>query len=437
MKKRRIFRRVIQILCLVLFFLFQPDFAHSRITIDINSPSIQRLKVAVLDFKYISGGGEKNRFRTTLPAILSNDLELSGYFQCIEKDAFLVEDTTSIDPYRIRFRDWTAIGADLLIYGAYTIIGRLMEVEVRLYDVFSARQIFAKRFVGKVKRHRKIIHRISNEIIKAITGTEGIFLLKIAYVDNSTGYKEIYVSDIDGHNIEQITNDRGISLFPRLSPDGKRLLYCSYKKGGPMLYMKDIISGSEKDISSRKGLNIGASWSPDGKRIALTMSEKDNPDIFIIDLNGNIIERVTNYWGIDVSPVFSPDGTRIAFVSNRSGSPQIYIKELESGLIRRLTFNGRYNTSPSWSKSGRIAYAGMKNGKFDIYTIDPDGSNLRMLTSGPGNNEDPCWSPEGRYLFFSSNRTGKYRIYIMTSNGKNQRKITSGKGEQSSPSVSK
>lgn len=420
----------------ILLFALSSDYAFSRITIDINAPSILRLQVAVLDFKNLSEGKASDKFKRSLPEILSNDLELSGYFKGIEKGAFLVEDSASIDPYRIRFRDWSAIGADLLVYGAYTVIGRLMEVEIRLYDVFSSRQIFAKRFVGKLNRPRAIMHKISNEIIKVITGTEGIFLSKIAYVDNSTGYKEIYISDIDGYNRVRITSDKGINLFPRLSPDGKKILYCSYKGGGPMLYIKDLITGEERPLSSRKGLNIGGAWTPDGKRVALTLSVGDNPDIFIIDLDGNIIERVTSHWGIDVSPSFSPDGSKMAFVSNRSGSPQIYIKELESGLIRRLTFEGKYNTSPSWSRLNRIAYAGMKNGIFNIYTIDPDGKNLMALTDAHGNNEDPCWSPDGRYILFSSNRTGKYRIYIMTANGQNQRRITSGKGDQSSPSIS-
>ena len=138
----------------------------------------------------------------------------------------------------------------------------------------------------------------------------------------------------------------------------------------------------------------------------------------------------------DVSPSLSPDGNKIVFVSNRSGSPQIYVRDLLRGREERLTFEGKYNTSPSWSSLNRIAYAGMTDGKFDIYTMEADGSHLMKLTADQGNNEDPCWSPDGRYIAFASSREGQYHVYIMNANGQNQRRITYGKGDQTSPSWS-
>jgi len=201
-------------------------------------------------------------------------------------------------------------------------------------------------------------------------------------VDNSTGYKEIYLSDYDGHRSIPLTSDRSIALSPRISPDGTKVLYTSYKAGQPKLYLKDLRSGLTRKLSERKGLNIGAAWTPDGSKVALTLSIKGNPDIFLIDLDGRILERLTSHWGIDVSPSFSPDGKKMAFVSNRSGSP-------------RLTFDGNYNTSPSWSRLNRIVYTSMNHGSFDIFTIDPEGGEPRQLTENQGNNEDPCWSPDG------------------------------------------
>ena len=164
------------------------------------------------------------------------------------------------------------------------------------------------------------------------------------------------------------------------------------------------------------------------------MSHNGNPDIFTIDLKGKILKQLVKHWGIDVSPAFSPNGDKIAFVSNRSGSPQIYILDIGSGRVERLTYEGRYNTSPSWSSRNQIAFTSMKEGRFDICTMDAVGGRLRRLTENGGNNEDPCWSPDGRYIMFSSNREGRYHIYIMNANGQNQRRITSKKGEQTSPS---
>ena len=412
-----------------------PAQAFPRIFIDINAPSVVKFKIALSDFLNLTPEQQYPELSPSLPAVISNDLDLSGYFSPIDKQAFLDEDKTAMSVRDIRFRDWTVIGAELLLKGSYACIGNSLEAEVRLFDVYQGKQIMGRRYLGERKDYRRLMHRIGNDVIRLLTGHEGIFTTKLAFVGKASVHKEIYVCDYDGKNVRKVTNDKSIALLPRWSPDGKNLLFTSYRNGkGPALLMKEFSNGSVRSLSSRKGLNIGGCWTPDGSRIALTMSPSGNQDIFIIDRDGKIRERVTDQLGIDVSPAFSPDGTRIAFVSSRSGSPQIYVKELENGREDRLTFEGRYNTSPSWSSTNRIAYVAMNKGNYDIFAIDPDGGGLRRLTGGQGDNEDPCWSPDGRYIVFSSNREGNYHLYMMNSYGRNQRKITYMKGDQTSPS---
>ncbi len=415
-----------------------PTQVFARIFIDINAPSIQRIKIAIPDFRTPPGAKSHPEFAATLPAVVSGDLDLSGYFTPMEKQSFLGGNDGSWHSEGVRLRDWSVIGADLLLEASYSCIGRSLEVEARLYDVFKGRKIFSRRFLGKSKEHRALMHRLSNAIIHALTGQEGMFLSRLAFVGTATGHKEIYLCDVDGKNVRRMTSDNSIALFPRWSPKGDSLLFNSFKEGGAMLYMKNVKSKSVRRMSGRKGLNLGASWAPNGKSAALTLSHGSNPDIYRIDLKGQVIKRLTNHWGIDVSPSFSPDGKKIAFVSNRSGSPQIYVQDLASGKEERLTFEPtlKYNTSPSWSSRNRIAFSGMNNGVFDIFTIGADGGNLRQLTENQGKNEDPCWSPDGRYLIFSSNRKGRYQLYLMNANGQNQRQINASKGEQTSPSWS-
>ncbi|MDB9822766.1 Tol-Pal system beta propeller repeat protein TolB [Deltaproteobacteria bacterium] len=426
--------------CLLGFLLIAqlvlPAEGFGRIFIDINSPSIQKIRIAIPDFKNFSDPEEYPELSAALTGVISNDLDLSGYFIPMDKDSFLDDDGPLLTPENIRFRNWSVIGTEVLLKGGYTCIGRNIVVEIRLYDAFWGRQILGKRFLGKIDTYRTLMHSIGNEILFTLTGYDGMFLSKFAFVNNSTGNKEIYLCDFDGHNVEPITSDKSITLLPRWSPGGESIVYNSYKDGGLMLYIKEISSGEERKLSGREGLNTGACWQTDGEKLALTLSHSGNPDIYSIDLNGKIIERLTDHWGIDISPSFSPDGTKMAFVSNRSGSPQIYVKDLQKGTEERLTFELNYCTSPAWSSSNKIAFSGMSNGHFDIYTINPDGSNLRRLTQNNSNNEDPCWSPDSRYLAFSSNRENGYHLYIMNSNGQNQRRVSFINGEDTSPSWS-
>lgn len=410
-----------------------PGQSYGRIYIDINAPSIRKFNIAIPQFENLSDKGENPGLADRLPGVISNDLDISGYFNPMDKEAFL--EASSQGPGSIRFKDWSVIGAELLLKGNYTCIGGRLEVEIKLFDIYLGRQILGKRVLGEIDSFRYLMHRAGNAIIRELTGHEGIFLTKLAFVGNSSGNKEVYVCDYDGHNVNPLTSDKSIVLLPRWSPDGKKIMYNSYKDGeGPKLYMKELSSGVVRRISGRKGLNIGASWAPDGSKVALTLSLNGNPDIFIIDPGGRHIKRLTNHWGIDVSPAFSPDGSKIAFVSNRSGSPQIYVNDLVHHTVERLTFEGRYNSSPAWSSLNRIAFVSMNDRQFHINSIAPDGGQMRRLTDGNGDSEDPCWSPDGRYILFSSNREGRYHLYIMTANGQNQRKITSLKGDQTAPS---
>jgi TolB protein len=409
----------------------------ARIYIDINAPSIEKIKIAVPDFRNLSSDGAAQELAVSLPGVLSNDLDLSGYFNPIEKAAFLSDDVRAFSEDQIHFKDWSTIGADLLLKGGYSVVGQSVEVEVRLFDVFRGRQILGKRILGRADEYRTLMHRLGNDIVYLLTGQQGIFLTKLAFVGTATGHKEIYVSDYDGHNVKQITNDKSIALLPRWSPQGDKLFYNSYKDGdGPALFMRDMVTGKTTKVSGRDGLNIGAAWAPDGQSAALCLSMDGEPDIYRIDLTGKILQRMTKSWDICVSPTFSPDGSKIAFVSNRAGGPQIYIRDLREGREDRLTFEGKYNTSPAWSSLNRIAFTGSEDGRFNIYTVDPSGRDLRNLTMGQGNNEDASWSTNGRYIAFSSSRAGGYNIYIMTANGQNQRRITFLNGEQTSPSWS-
>jgi len=425
--------------CLLAVIILMPGNGYGKISIDINSPSMERIKIAIPDFKNQNPLKEDLELAVSMPEVISSDLELSGYFMPMDKKAFLDQDGAALTPEGIIFKNWTIIGAELLLKAGYTRIDASnIEVEIRLYDTFSGNEMLGKKFLGKIDSYRTLMHRVANEIISAITGTSGMFLSRLAFVNNQTGNKEIYICDFDGQNVERMTSNNSINLLPRWSPQGDKLAFNSFKDGGLMLYLMDVSSRSVRKISGRDGSNIGAGWLPDGKTLALAMSKGGNPDIYTIDMNGNVVEQLTNHWAIDLSPSFSPDGSKMAFVSNRSGKPQIYVKDLQTGNEERITFDMDYCTSPVWSQANKIAFASMDDkDKVDIYVINPDGSGLKRLTEDNGNNEDPCWSPDGRYMVFSSNRDGGgSHLFIMNANGQNQRRVTFLKGQDTSPSWS-
>ena len=86
---------------------------EARIFIDINSPSVQKIKIAIPDFRDTSQSREQPDLAATLPGVISNDFDLSGYFIAMDKAAFLEENKAAFAVDEIQFKDWSTIGADL------------------------------------------------------------------------------------------------------------------------------------------------------------------------------------------------------------------------------------------------------------------------------------------------------------------------------------
>ncbi|GIW40399.1 MAG: protein TolB [Candidatus Binatia bacterium] len=373
--------------------------------------------------------------------ILGRDLELSGLFRVLDREAYLENPTNSgISAEEIRFENWSVIGALALVKGSYAVEGERLTVEARLFDVYQRRQLAGSRYKGTVADLRRMAHKFADKILEEFTGERGPFDTQIAFISTRTGrFKDLFVMSPDGGDILQVTETRSIAVAPAWSPDGHRLAYTSYKYGNPDLYLIDFVTGRESRLSSGPGLHLGAEWSPDGQWIAVALEREGNSEIVLLDSKGRFVRRLTDHWGIDVSPTWSPDSSRIAFCSNRAGTPQIYVMNADGTDIRRITYFGDYNTSPQWSPKGdRIAFASRRAGnEFDIFVVRPDGTDLRRITSGPGSNEDPSWSPDGRYLVFSSTREGPPLLYLTDAEGRHQVALTGPPGGDTSPAWSR
>ena len=402
--------------------------------IDISNPFLRKTPIAVPMFKTATDDSAAKKTAEDTSKLLTYYLEFTGYFSIIDQAAFLEDpQTMDIKGGGIRYRNWTVIGAELLITGGVVSKGGKTEFDLRLFDTVKQQLVVGKRYRGSVGDHRLVARRFCSEVVYAITGNRGFFDSKIAFVSNGSGHKEIYLCDFDGSNVQQFTHHNSISLFPDWSSDGRWIAYTTYADKGPQIQIRNV---HEKRIArlNKPGLQIAPAWVPGKFELAASLSFSGDQEIYLLTGNGKVIKRLTNSVGIDVESTWSPDGKRMAFVSKRAGNPQLFILDTDSGRVQRLTFEGRYNTQPSWSPKGdRIAYSAMNNGVLNIFTINPDGGEPLQLTDGQGSNEAPAWSPDGSLIAFSSTREGKSRLYVMTAYGTDQKRLLTLPGEQTNP----
>jgi TolB protein len=295
-----------------------------------------------------------------------------------------------------------------------------VSVRVKLANAAGGETVFERYYRQDAAWMRALAHRIADDIVKAATGRDGIARTRIAFANNNTGHKEIWVMDYDGDAVKRLTDNRSISLLPRFSPDGRSLAYTSYKDGNPDLWFLDFETGHSRVFSNEQGLNIAGGFSPDGTKILMTLSRGKSPNLFLKEVAGAApAERLTSHFGADSTPTFSPDARQVAFISDRSGNPQIHILDIPTKKITRLT-SLNWCDAPAWSPTGEwIAFAGRAHNKdkMDIFLVDITGGQLRQLTHGEGSNEDPAWSPDGRFLTFSSTRGKRSQIWVMDADG--------------------
>lgn len=397
----------------------------AKVYVDIDSPAFKLIPIAICDFNNTSISTAKQDYSgSTVSEGVRKDLSLTGIFNVLNKKSFLEEkdSITAVTAEKVRFSDWTAIGADYLLKGNVIHNDKEIIADVYLFDVTRGEIIFNKKYRAPADKINAIARAIASDIMLALINDAGDFNTKIAFVSKKGLKSDIYSVSYDGSGIKSVTNHQSVLMAPRWSPDGNWLAFTSFKRGRPEVYLLNLKNGVEKKVASYDGLNLCGSFSPDGKILLLTLSKDGNEEIYALEIDTLKLRRMTNNYSIDVSPSWSPDGKKIVFVSNRSGSPQIYTMDADGNNVKRITYKGSYNSSPSWSPRGdRIVYEGLTSDKYQIFSIDEGGNNAVQLTLDTANNESPAWSPSGRQIVYVSRKSSKSRILIMNSNGSNPR----------------
>jgi TolB protein len=421
---------------LPLLLLFASPASAQGIRIDV-SGSERAIPVAVQRFSVDeSGAAASEEFYQGLVA----GIDFSSVVVHVNPEAFVESKVTrDFAAPAVPCENWRAIGAEGLVQGELRVVQGKAQARFRVWDTSRCRLLGDVGFRELDRAELGLLARVvADDIVERFSGRRGLSSTQIAFVsDNGRRNKEIWVMEADGSGKRRVTNNGSINLFPAWSPDGKTLLYTSFKAGMSELFL--LYRGNKPGARLIKTADekYRGVWQANDGNIAAVVSREGNTDIYSVSTNGTAPQRLTESRAIETSPTFSPDGRKMAFVSDRSGAPQVWIKDLDSGEEHRLTYSGIYNASPSWSPTGEwIAYAAQTGDNFDIYLINPEGTFTTPLVTHARSDDDPAWSPDGRKLAFSSNRRGRREIFRVDIDGNNVTVLTDGFGNSTNPSWS-
>jgi CubicO group peptidase (beta-lactamase class C family) len=214
----------------------------------------------------------------------------------------------------------------------------------------------------------------------------------LVWVGNHDGQNDVYVGDVLGSQVLQLTDDTAQDVFARWSPDGAVIAFSSDRDGDHEIYLM-APDGNDVRQLTRNGVDDWVSaWSPDGSQIVYVSADGEQ-HLRVMAADGTadrpVVGAVDEPWW----PTWSPDGMRIAYESRGV----IYIIPAAGGDPLRLPIPQiRVTRFPAWSPGMDIAFS--SDG--DLYAVADDGSDLRRLTRTSTVESTSAWSPDGSSLAF-------------------------------------
>ncbi len=237
---------------------------------------------------------------------------------------------------------------------------------------------------------------------------------RIAFcAETRPGIRNVFLCDIDGGNVRQLTSFRNLCVEPAWFPTGKSVVYTKYNASGMDVLETRLSPLATRRLIGLKGINAGAAISPDGKHLAAILSPDHKVDLYTIDLATGRRTRLTRGIAVEASPCWSPDGQKLVYVSDETGNPRLFICSRRGGNRTRLPSVGRDAVTPDWSYNGKIVYAAKVDGQYTVAVFDPaTGENKRVVTAG-GNWESPAWAADGRQVVCKRTTGGTSALYVI------------------------
>jgi len=407
-----------------LLLLVQASIASAAMSIEIIGAGEHQIPVAIVPF-----GGDAN-LSQSINAVIVGDLQRTGLFRLIDPVGKSPHEITDVS-----YPDWQVRGADALVIGTVAVQpNNRIEANFRLMDVVKQVQLVGQSVSANADQMRAVGHRIADLIYEKLTGDQGVFSTRIAYV-NMEGKKhyKLIVADSDGYNEQTVLDQSETIMSPAWSPDGSHLAYVSFETGHAVVYVQSLYTRQRMVLADFRGSNSAPAWSPDGKHLAIALARDGITQIYLINPDGSGLRRITFSGAIDTEPNFSPDGQTLLFTSDRGGSPQIFSKPVAGGPAQRLTFGDGNNFSPHYSPDGKsFVFTHFVDGKFFIATQDFQSGQMEILTQG-GWERNPSFAPNGKLILFSSEARGRGILATVSSDGRVQEHMFTQSGDAREP----
>lgn len=222
------------------------------------------------------------------------------------------------------------------------------------------------------------------------------------------GPEHIYLIGADGSGGSELVVREQRDFRPEWAPDGSHLVFTSVIDGVHVMMRVDVDGGNLEQLSETAEAFGDPDYSPDGRRLVFFTDEPRPRDLYVREVaNGEITALTSTPDFQEYSPRWAPDGRRVAFVGKEAGESvrgDIWTLDTVSGVRRNVTATPEADEfHPDWSHDGsRVVYIRVVEGRFSVAvrevgsgaeTVIADGNGFAVL--------DPHFSPDDRFIAFT------------------------------------
>ena len=162
------------------------------------------------------------------------------------------------------------------------------------------------------------------------------------------GIAQIYIIDAEGAEPpRRIMNSRSIDTEACFTPDGLSLVFTSDRGGAPQIYKVGIDGSNPQRLTFNGTYNVSPRLSPDGRHMVFIQQSGGAFRVMLQDLGSGQVQVLTDN-ELDESPTFSPNGRMILYATRVNGRGVLALVSADGRVRQRFTTQAGDVNEPAW-----------------------------------------------------------------------------------------